>query len=74
MYGEGKINEEQKTQIVEVATKYYHAIMLAKKALIAYKKVENSRDQEGMDKARVIIIEALNFMQLAETDLLKLIT
>lgn len=73
LYKEGKINEEQKTQIVEIATKYYHAIMLAKKALIAYKKVEDSGSQEGMDKARVVIIEALDFMQSAETDLLKLI-
>lgn len=73
LYKEGKINEEQKTQIVEIATKYYHAIMLAKKALIAYKKVEDSGGQEGMDKARVVIIEALDFMQSAETDLLKLI-
>lgn len=73
LYKEGRINEEQKTQIVEVATKYYHAIMLAKKALIAYKKIEESKNPETLDKARIAVVEALNFMLLVETDLLKLI-
>ncbi len=63
LYKQGKITEEEKVKILEIANPYYVAYHTASDALVAYMAVESEENEEKLSLAMVEFSKVLgNFM------------
>lgn len=67
LYAQGKINDEQKARIFEIAEGYYLAYHCAVDALVIYKKTSDQTDREKVNVAiaevSVALSKLLNYLK-----------
>lgn len=51
LYQQGKITDGQKTEVVDVATQYRNAYIVAVDALVAYEKTDTAEDKDRVEAA-----------------------
>jgi hypothetical protein len=70
---QGKLTDEQKATIVNIAEKYYHSVQLAKSALVAYKTALDAGQETDITTAEVALRTAVAGMKSLEAELVELI-
>ncbi len=73
-YRAGRLSEEKKVEITEVATRYRAAVTLANYGLLGWKKAELAGDKQGMEKWIELVRVAMDLVEEAKEALTTLIS